>query len=491
MTVPSELVADRYALAEPLGRGGFGVVRRAFDQQTQQWVALKLMTLTSREAKARFAREARLMSQLAHPNTTRILDIGETDSGAPFLVLELLRGETLEARLTRGPLPLTLALHVMRGLLGSLAEAHTRGIIHRDVKPANIFLVGQNDLPLVKVIDFGIAKDPHSASATSEFNALEAVRMGRLPSSQRGGPNLTAEDMMIGSPRYMAPEQITGAPIGPHSDVFSAGLVLAEMLTGESVFLGQGAISVFIERATREPVSLPQLPPEVRVVVERALRVASSERFQNAGEMLRALPIRAAANAPTLRTRWRWPLVALGACFVGAMLALVLLGSRQRTSSKQDEAEDESASEADSRAQARRKRKRAEAKAEAKASADTPLTPNRYAELSQRPNLNVDALRRAGFPNVKPDADGVKTFADDGTRFCMAMWMPSLRPGECSLRANAILHGAQNPTAILCSPKDLLMLVCAADLKAKQHADTDHRLQAFIKGLELDQYFTP
>ena len=491
MTVPSELVAGRYALAEPLGRGGFGVVRRAFDQQTQQWVALKLMTLTSREAKARFAREARLMSQLAHPNTTRILDIGETDAGAPFLVLELLRGETLEARLTRGPLPVTLALHVMRGLLGSLAEAHTRGIIHRDVKPANIFLVGQNDLPLVKVIDFGIAKDPHSANATSEFNALEAVRMGRLPSSQRGGPNLTAEDMMIGSPRYMAPEQITGAPIGPHSDVFSAGLVLAEMLTGESVFLGQGAISVFIERATREPVSLPQLPPEVRVVVERALRVASSERFQNAGEMLQALPSSAAANALTLQTRWRWPLVALGACFVGAMLALVVLGSRQRTSSKQDEAEDESGSEADSRAHARRKRKRAEAKAEAKASADSPLTPDRYAEVGQLPTLNVEALRRAGFPNVGVKVDMVTSHGDDGRRFCMARTLSATETGSCSIMAYSLLKGTENPAAILCSRKQLLWLTCLNETKGAPDASTKLRLQAFIKGLELDQYFTP
>lgn len=487
MTVPSELVAGRYALAEPLGRGGFGVVRRAFDQQTQQWVALKLMTLTSREAKARFAREARLMSQLAHPNTTRILDIGETDAGAPFLVLELLRGETLEARLTRGPLPVTLALHVMRGLLGSLAEAHTRGIIHRDVKPANIFLVGQNDLPLVKVIDFGIAKDPHSANATSEFNALEAVRMGRLPSSQRGGPNLTAEDMMIGSPRYMAPEQITGAPIGPHSDVFSAGLVLAEMLTGESVFLGQGAISVFIERATREPVSLPQLPPEVRVVVERALRVASSERFQNADEMLRALPSSAPANAPTLQTRWRWPLVALGACFVGAMLALVLLGSRQRTSSKQDEAEDESASEADSRAQARRKRKRAEAKA----ATDALLTPDRYAELSKRPTLDVEALKRAGFPNVSVNGDNVSTFGVGGTNVCMATRMIASSPRDCALKAHVIFDTNKEPTAILCSPQELLLLLCSDGKGTGQDPRLKQQLQAFIKGLELDQYFTP
>jgi serine/threonine-protein kinase len=115
------------------------------------------------------------MSQLSHPNTTRILDIGETESGTPFLVLELLRGETLEARLTRGPLPLTLALHVIHGLLGSLAEAHTRGIIHRDVKPANVFLVEQLGLPLVKVMDFGIAKDPLSANATSEFSVVSPI----------------------------------------------------------------------------------------------------------------------------------------------------------------------------------------------------------------------------------------------------------------------------------------------------------------------------
>ncbi len=454
------------------------------------------MTLTSREAKARFAREARLMSQLSHPNTTRILDIGETDSGAPFLVLELLRGETLEARLTRGPLPLTLALHVMRGLLGSLAEAHTRGIIHRDVKPANIFLVGQNDLPLVKVIDFGIAKDPHSANATSEFNALEAVRMGRLPTSQRGGPNLTAEDMMIGSPRYMAPEQITGAPIGAHSDVFSAGLVLAEMLSGESVFLGQGAISVFIERATREPVSLPQLPPEVRAVVERALRVASSERFQNAGEMLRALPSSAATNASTLGTRLRWPLVALGACFVGAMLALVLLGSRERASSKPDAAEDESANEADSRAQARRKRKRAEAKAEAKAepkkaSVDSTLSPDRYAELSLRPTLDVDGLRRAGFQNVVVKGDSVTSFSDNGLQFCAAQTISVSRSVACSVMARSMLETIDNPTAIICSPTELLWLTCIKDTKGVPDPNAKLRLQAFIKGLELDQYFTP
>jgi serine/threonine protein kinase len=490
MTLPSELVAGRYALAEPLGRGGFGVVRRAFDQQRQQWVAVKLMTLTSREAKARFAREARLMSQLSHPNTTRILDIGETESGTPFLVLELLRGETLEARLTRGPLPVTLALHVIHGLLGSLAEAHTRGIIHRDVKPANVFLVEQLGLPLVKVMDFGIAKDPLSANATSEFNALEAVRMGRLPTSQRGQPNLTAEDMMIGSPRYMAPEQITGAPIGTHSDVFSAGLVLAEMLTGESVFLGQGAISVFIERATREPVSLPQLPPEVRTVVERALRVASSERFQNAGEMLAALPNSTATNATTLRSRLRWPLVALAACFVGALLALAVLGLRQRPQ-KHAEPDDESVDEESSRAQSRKKRRRSEAKTESKTAADSPHTPDRYAEVIRRPSLDVDALRRAGFSNVVVKADSVSTYNDNGRQFCTAQKIDVSRSIDCSAMAQSMLNSADNPTAVICSPDELLWLTCINDTKGVPDPNAKARLQAFIKALNLAQFFTP
>lgn len=297
-----EVLAGRYRVDATLGEGGFGLVFRALDLHVGRPVAVKLLRVdaASADAFARFAQEAEIVKRLEHPNTVRIYDFGRTQHGAPFVVWELLEGESLESLIARGPMPPLRALHITAQVLKSLMEAHAAGVIHRDIKPANIFLCrfASGDGDFVKVIDFGIAKSPTPQRAGAPVNRTEPM----------GNPNIGPRPMdqshtSLGTPAYMAPEQVSGEPATPATDLYSLGLVLAEMLTGQTIFQGDSGIAVCMQHLSPLPAPIPVdlLQTPLGPFLARATAKRSVERFSSAAEMLahlEALPTSTFQMAP-------------------------------------------------------------------------------------------------------------------------------------------------------------------------------------------------
>lgn len=484
----SGLLAGRYDLGERIGSGGFGEVHVAVDRATGQAVAVKLLADTTREAAARFAREARLILQLAHPNTVRALDFGQTDTG-PFLVLELLRGETLAARLRRGPLEPLLVTHVMRGLLGSLSEAHALGIVHRDVKPANVFLceAPPGHLPLVKVLDFGIAKDPHSAGATIELKAARAALSGST-APMAIGPGLTEANVLLGTPRYMAPEQITGAALGPPADVYAAGLIFAELLTGRSVFAGLSEITMMLTKGAGAEVPLPDAVKRspYGALIQHATQVDPARRFANASEMVGALALANPAISAAPRF-WRW--VAAGVAVAGLVSGLAYAAFVNRAGTKDDRP-----SSRQDRKEEKEKSKREPKERKTTAEPSTPgLLPSPSSAPGNRERLGprtvlysgpveidegglVERLRKARFEVLEIDSLLVNT-KRDGV-LCIAMRSPAHGRQEC-LR----VHKLQSSSTFLlvCHERGLHLLNCSDGRKEQPIA-----LREFARAYGLD-----
>jgi serine/threonine-protein kinase len=262
-----------FRIEAELGRGGFGVVYRAIQLPLGRAVALKMLTAealaTGPEGLARFRREAELSQRLSHPNTVRLYDVGATEQGLPFIAWELLRGRSVGAALEKdGPMPPARVAHIAKQALRSLAEAHALGVIHRDLKPENLFLCDFTGEPdFVKVLDFGIAKS--------------------LVSNDK----LTREGLMVGTPTYMAPEQVTGQPIDGRTDLYALGLVMAELLTGRAVFYGDSALAICMAQASDAPAPLSQnaLGSPLGSILARATQKPPSLRFSSAAEMLDAI----------------------------------------------------------------------------------------------------------------------------------------------------------------------------------------------------------
>jgi eukaryotic-like serine/threonine-protein kinase len=265
-----DLLAGRYELAEPLGAGGMARVMAAHDHRLGRRVAVKLVReeLTcdpvSRE---RLLREARAAAALQHPNTVAVHDAGEQD-GQAFVVMELVAGRTLGERLrTPAPLPAPEVVALGAAVLAALQAAHARGLVHRDVKPANVLLTDDGG---VKLADFGIAK------------ALDGAAV-----------DLTATGQVLGTPRYLAPEQVAGAPATPASDLYSLGAVLYECLAGRPPFEADSAVAVALAHQ-QEPVpplleQAPGVPVALARVVERALAKDPGHRWADAVAMRTAL----------------------------------------------------------------------------------------------------------------------------------------------------------------------------------------------------------
>jgi serine/threonine-protein kinase len=249
---------DKYLLEARLGVGGMGTVYQGRHVFIDRRVAIKVLNPRYGEdeaARERFRREARALARLQHDNAVTVTDFGETSSGLVYIVMELLEGRTLREIIAKeAPLELARSVSIMLQASAAVAAAHEAGIIHRDLKPANIFIVQKSEVPvMVKVLDFGIAK-----LAVDSFDE-EDVK------------TLTQIGAMIGTPRYMSPEQCDGLGLTPAADVYSLGVILYEMLTGSAPFTGSTPMAIAMKHATDPPRSPREFVSAIPEALERVV----------------------------------------------------------------------------------------------------------------------------------------------------------------------------------------------------------------------------
>src|SRR5437870_2610389 len=284
-----------YEVLSPIGAGGMGEVYKARDTRLDRTVAIKVLPehIAQREdRRARFEREARAVASLNHPHICVLHDIGIQD-GAGYMVMEYMEGETLAARIEKGPLPLDQALKLAAQIADALDRAHRAGVTHRDVKPQNIMLTRDG----VKVLDFGLAKSGSKPGPTEE--TLTKV--------------LTTEGTVMGTPQYMAPEQFEGKEADARSDIWAFGAVLYEMVTGQKAFQGKSYASLVGAILATDPAPMavkPVTPSWLERLVRRCLAKDPEDRWQSMRDIvieLRTPPQDAAITAgPSKTTRWPW-----------------------------------------------------------------------------------------------------------------------------------------------------------------------------------------
>jgi serine/threonine protein kinase len=272
-----------FEIRGPLGAGGMGEVHRARDTRLDREVAIKLLSRDLADdprGRERFEREARAVSRLTHPHVCALYDVGSAEidgRDAPFLVMELLEGETLADRLRRGALPIAQAIHLAIEILDALAAAHAMGIVHRDLKPANIMLTKAG----VKLLDFGLAQLRAPALAAGHGSGT----MGDEP--------LTAPGAVFGTIPYMAPEQVRGAEVDARTDLFAFGAVFYEMLTGQRAFNATSEPALIAAILEQDPplvtAEQPLAPPALDGLVRACVAKDPAERWQHAGDVALAL----------------------------------------------------------------------------------------------------------------------------------------------------------------------------------------------------------
>jgi serine/threonine-protein kinase len=271
-----DLIGGKYRIEAQLGRGGMGVVFRAHHAVSERPVAIKWMLRpgTDEQAQRRFEREARAAGRIDHPNVVSLFDIGE-DGECSYLVMELLRGEALRDRLARGPLQPTEAVDILIPAMRGVAAAHRVGVIHRDLKPDNIFLCRESDggHSVPKVLDFGI----------SSVASLEAV-----------DTTLTQEGTLLGSLPYMSPEQLRNPhDVDGRADIYAFGVILYELLAGALPFAGVNHTALIVAISTKQPKALSQVRPDVpsglEQVVFRAFAREPDDRYPDIAGLIDAL----------------------------------------------------------------------------------------------------------------------------------------------------------------------------------------------------------
>ncbi|MBX3228314.1 MAG: serine/threonine protein kinase [Labilithrix sp.] len=268
------VLADRYVLRGELGRGGCAVVYEAHDLRLGRLVALKMVKSSARDqqANARLAREARAGAAIHHPNVCGLSDAGYLPDGRPYLVMERLQGETLTSCLRRtGNLSAEHAVDIALQLLSALDAAHAIGIVHRDVKPDNVFLVPRHGCtPLVKLLDFGMCR--RAATAVAKDDAT-----------------LTRAGQVVGTPEYMSPEQVSGKrTFDGRIDLYAVGVILYEALSGQRAFPGKDAREVVVSVLVKSLPPLKHLRPDIPSVIERivsrAIEKDANQRYGTAHE---------------------------------------------------------------------------------------------------------------------------------------------------------------------------------------------------------------
>ena len=340
-TLLDRVFDGRYQIRKQLGHGGMGSVYRGWQRSVDREVAIKVIhpkLAKERSVAKRFLREARLASRLSQPNIVNVYDFGQAEDGVLYLVMELLKGQTLgkELESQRG-MPLRRIVTIATQICDALDAAHAQGIVHRDLKPGNIVLL--SDPPgrdLIKILDFGLAK-----SLVSETTSL------------------TQTDALLGTPLYMPPEQILGKPSDHRADLYSLGCILYQMAVGRPPFLGENVNATLAAHVQAPAPSLPaSSPPALAAIVHKLMQKEPADRFASArevqeviakiplGESADVLP--APATAPPLRLaapaiapisqpvssiqlegqRRRWVLPFLGLALAGAAVAAVVMATR-------------------------------------------------------------------------------------------------------------------------------------------------------------------
>jgi TolB-like protein/tetratricopeptide (TPR) repeat protein len=279
----------RYTLIRRLGRGGMGVVYVARDERLGRDVALKMIAgLVDDDAVQRFWREARTAASINHPHVCQLYEVDESPDGI-YLAMELLDGESLESRMARGPVGPRDAVAIAGDLLGALGALHARGFIHRDVKPSNVFLTAHG----AKLLDFGLAR-----------SALpDTVRIDTTPRD-----DVTAAGTILGTPRYMAPEQVRGESLDGRSDLYAVGAVLFEMLAGRPPFAGENVFDLLYATLHEQPPALQGPPVVIAIdrVIRRAMAKDLTSRYADASAMLadiRAVAVDSGASGTAVPVR--------------------------------------------------------------------------------------------------------------------------------------------------------------------------------------------
>jgi serine/threonine-protein kinase len=272
------LLDGRYRVEAILGRGGMGRVYKAEHTSLGRAVAIKVLHTrlgSSKEAAQRFQREAKASGRLDHPNIVAVSDFGALEDGSLFLVMEALEGEPLGSRLEREKrIPWQEALAIIRGVLAGLAHAHAKDVVHRDIKPDNIFLAKKDGELTVKILDFGIAK---------------------LIAGNSDDPATTRAGLTVGTPAYLSPEQAVGGEIKPASDLYSTSIVLYEMLTGRPPFLDEQPLAMLTAHVSRDVPPFSEVAPDLQVppgleeVIQAGLQKISGERTRSALEYMQRL----------------------------------------------------------------------------------------------------------------------------------------------------------------------------------------------------------
>ena len=311
-----------YEVVAPIGAGGMGVVYRGRDERLKREVAIKVLPAsfsTDPDRLRRFEKEAQAASALNHPNIMAVYDIGEQD-GAPYIVSELLEGQTLRERLAAGALSPRRAVEYAAQIAKGLTAAHAKGIVHRDLKPENVFVTRGED---VKILDFGVAKLTQSDDA------------GDLRTTLANASDATEPGVVLGTLAYMSPEQVKGEAVDARSDLFSFGTVLYEMLSGRRAFQRASAAETMAAILQEDPPEISgsgrAIPPALDNIVRHCLEKDPQNRFQSARDVAFSLAEHTSASVASARApeasapRARWPWIAAAALAVLALAGGLLL----------------------------------------------------------------------------------------------------------------------------------------------------------------------